>query len=78
MSRLERADPPHPLLARPSEAQRAVTRPQKVHASFIEMLANKIDDVKEGRAAVDDQLVVYLQNWLKNHIRGTDFREYPK
>ena len=52
--------------------------PQKVHANFIEQLANKIDEVKAGEAAVDDQLVLYMQNWLKNHIRGTDFREYPK
>ncbi len=48
---------------------------KQVHADLLAVAVAKLEELKGG-AAVDDGLVNYLRNWLKNHIKGNDIPSY--
>ena len=49
---------------------------QKAHKDLLAVATAKLDALKKGTEHVDDGLVHYLQNWLKNHIKNTDIHDY--
>ena len=48
---------------------------RQIHADLLTVAVAKLEELKGG-AAVDDGLVNYLRNWLKNHIKGADIPSY--
>ena len=50
----------------------------KAHHDLLAVATAKLAALKAGTEKVDDGLVHYLQNWLKNHIKSTDIPDYGK
>ena len=49
---------------------------QRIHQELLAIATAKLGELKSGAATVDDGLVEYLRNWLKNHIKGNDIPAY--
>lgn len=45
---------------------------QKMHLEFENMIVNKINDMKRGSKEVHYETMLYLRDWLSEHILGTD------
>ena len=54
----------------------ACARVQKIHEDLKAVAVDTMGKLKSGAAKVDDGLVNYLKNWLKNHIKGSDMPAY--
>eukprot|EP01039_Chlorochromonas_danica_P009648 gene9648-10667_t len=50
----------------------------QAHKDLLSVATAKLGELKSGAASVDDGLVTYLKNWLKNHIKGNDIPTYGK
>jgi len=42
------------------------------HRRIIDKIFDYYDQVKSGHKIHDEEIVTFLETWLKNHIRGTD------
>ncbi len=51
---------------------------KQIHQDLLAVATAKLGELKSGAASVDDGLVAYLRNWLKNHIKGNDIPSYGK
>ena len=51
---------------------------KKQHEELKATAVAKLNDLKAGKCTVDDGLVTFLKNWLKNHIKGSDIPSYGK
>ena len=49
---------------------------QQAHHDLLAVATAKLGELKAGTAHVDDGLVEYLRNWLKNHIKISDIPSY--
>ena len=51
---------------------------KKAHDDLLAVATAKLGELKSGKASVDAGLISFLQNWLKNHIKGSDIPSYGK
>ena len=49
---------------------------KQIHKDLLSVAVAKLGELKSGAATVDDGLVDFLRNWLKNHIKGNDQPSY--
>lgn len=49
---------------------------KKIHQDLLAVATATLEKLQSGAATVDDGLVDYLRNWLKNHIKGNDIPSY--
>ena len=49
---------------------------KQIHKDLLTVAVAKLGELKSGAATVDDGLVAFLRNWLKNHIKGNDQPSY--
>jgi hypothetical protein len=49
---------------------------QQAHHDLLAIATAKLGELKAGKAHVDDGLLEYLRNWLKNHIKSSDIPSY--
>ena len=45
---------------------------KKSHNSFVKTIAEFEEDFKDEKAIINEKLLIYLVDWLKSHIQGTD------
>jgi len=50
---------------------------KKIHINFVNKVVETIDNVKSGKGMVSKDLMVFLKEWLIDHIMGTDQKYAP-
>lgn len=53
---------------------------KKIHVKFVSTVQQTIEDFKSGKAMVSKDLMIFLKEWLIEHIMGTDqkYKSYVK
>jgi hemerythrin len=47
---------------------------KKEHASFVEKISKIKSKYEQGRTTLSVEVMVFLSDWLRKHIKGTDMR----
>jgi hemerythrin len=47
---------------------------KKEHAAFVQKVSNFKEEYEEGKLGLSIEIMLFLSDWLKNHIKATDMK----